>query len=146
MSCLKKDLCSKCMLFQCIYGRVFILCFPPISREGSYFQEEAVLVSSGITMFTSGQNFSSHVASILHPLRTCRMSLLVTLVCIVAPAKGGTGLYMGPYFKDPQTLNITVHQDTVAYLPCVVRQLGNKKVSILQKLGEEASKDVSLQK
>lgn len=43
-------------------------------------------------------------------------------------AEAGTGLYMGPYFKDPQPLNFTVHTNNVAYLPCAVRQLGDKKV------------------
>ncbi|KAK8726395.1 hypothetical protein OTU49_010249 [Cherax quadricarinatus] len=36
---------------------------------------------------------------------------------------------MGPYFPSPQPMNITVHQDTVAYLPCTVAQLGDKSVS-----------------
>ncbi|XP_042865825.1 fibroblast growth factor receptor-like 1 [Penaeus japonicus] len=49
--------------------------------------------------------------------------------CVLAPAGAGTGLYMGPYFPSPQPRNITVHQDTVAYLPCTVSQLGDKSVS-----------------
>ncbi|XP_069180457.1 fibroblast growth factor receptor-like 1 isoform X2 [Procambarus clarkii] len=48
---------------------------------------------------------------------------------MVGEAGAGTGLYMGPYFPSPQPLNITVHQDTVAYLPCTVNQLGDKSVS-----------------
>ena len=42
--------------------------------------------------------------------------------------EGGTGLYTGPYFKDAQPRNVTVHQDTVAYLPCTVKQLGERTV------------------
>ncbi|XP_037790618.1 zwei Ig domain protein zig-8-like [Penaeus monodon] len=49
--------------------------------------------------------------------------------CALTPAGAGTGLYMGPYFPSPQPRNITVHQDTVAYLPCTVSQLGDKSVS-----------------
>ncbi|XP_069180514.1 fibroblast growth factor receptor 1-like isoform X2 [Procambarus clarkii] len=61
-------------------------------------------------------------------------SLLLCVVVLilgnmVGQAGAGTGLYMGPYFPSPQPLNITVHQDTVAYLPCTVNQLGDKSVS-----------------
>ncbi|XP_045619227.2 junctional adhesion molecule-like isoform X2 [Procambarus clarkii] len=61
-------------------------------------------------------------------------SLLLCFVVLilgnmVGQAGGGTGLYMGPYFPSPQPLNITVHLDTVAYLPCTVNQLGDKSVS-----------------
>ncbi|XP_069180524.1 inactive tyrosine-protein kinase 7-like isoform X2 [Procambarus clarkii] len=58
--------------------------------------------------------------------------LLVVFLIIgymVGRAGSGTGLYMGPYYPSPQPLNITVHQDTVAYLPCTVNQLGDKSVS-----------------
>nr|XP_045619227.1 uncharacterized protein LOC123771027 isoform X2 [Procambarus clarkii] len=61
-------------------------------------------------------------------------SLLLCFVVLilgnmVGQAGAGTGLYMGPYFPSPQPLNITVHLDTVAYLPCTVNQLGDKSVS-----------------
>ncbi|KAF2348933.1 Immunoglobulin I-set [Trinorchestia longiramus] len=53
-------------------------------------------------------------------------------------ATAGTGLYMGPYFKDPQPLNFTVHKNNVAYLPCEVRQLGDKKVSWVRAKKEDS--------
>lgn len=53
------------------------------------------------------------------------VAIVVSCACSVL---AGSGLYTGPYFQDAQTLNITIHQDAVAYLPCVVRQLGNKQV------------------
>ncbi|CAL4142596.1 unnamed protein product, partial [Meganyctiphanes norvegica] len=40
-----------------------------------------------------------------------------------------SGLYAGPYFVTPDPLNITVHQNTQAYLPCAVKQLSDKSVS-----------------
>ncbi|XP_069180517.1 junctional adhesion molecule-like isoform X2 [Procambarus clarkii] len=55
--------------------------------------------------------------------------VVLILEYMVGEAGAGTGLYMGPYFSSPQPLNITVHQDTVAYLPCTVSQLGDKSVS-----------------
>ncbi|XP_015604174.1 cell adhesion molecule 4 [Cephus cinctus] len=39
------------------------------------------------------------------------------------------GLYPGPYFDSNSPENITVQLGTHAYLPCKVRQLGNKSVS-----------------
>ncbi|XP_068201174.1 uncharacterized protein [Palaemon carinicauda] len=51
------------------------------------------------------------------------------LGCVVFEVECGAGLYMGPYFPSPLPSNITVHQDTVAYLPCTVKQLGDKSVS-----------------
>ncbi|XP_018017578.2 zwei Ig domain protein zig-8 [Hyalella azteca] len=53
-------------------------------------------------------------------------------------ALGGTGLYMGPYFRDPQPLNFTVHKNSAAYLPCEVRQLGDKKVSWVRAKKEDS--------
>ncbi|XP_050696538.1 zwei Ig domain protein zig-8-like [Eriocheir sinensis] len=64
---------------------------------------------------------------------TIRLSLSLLLGHLVGWAGAGTGLYMGPYFPSPQTRNITVHQDTVAYLPCTVKQLGDKTVSWVRK-------------
>jgi hypothetical protein len=58
------------------------------------------------------------------------LKALLTL-CSLSMALAGTGLYMGPYFRDPQPLNFTVHKNNAAYLPCEVRQLGDKKVSPL---------------
>ncbi|XP_069180511.1 inactive tyrosine-protein kinase 7-like isoform X2 [Procambarus clarkii] len=55
--------------------------------------------------------------------------VVLILGYMVDEAGGGTGLYMGPYFPSPQPMNITVHLDTVAYLPCTVNQLGDKSVS-----------------
>ncbi|XP_064091302.1 uncharacterized protein LOC135205002 [Macrobrachium nipponense] len=48
---------------------------------------------------------------------------------VLVKAKSGTGLYTGPYFPSPKPQNITVHQNTIAYLPCSVKQLGDKSVS-----------------
>ncbi|XP_064101242.1 hemicentin-2-like [Macrobrachium nipponense] len=48
---------------------------------------------------------------------------------VILGVAAGTGLYMGPYFPTPQMRNITVHQNAVAYLPCAVKQLGDKSVS-----------------
>lgn len=41
-----------------------------------------------------------------------------------------SGLYTGPYFDPSTTTNITTQLGTHAYLPCKVKQLGNKSVSI----------------
>lgn len=41
-----------------------------------------------------------------------------------------SGLYTGPYFDPATTTNITTQLGTHAYLPCKVKQLGNKSVSI----------------
>lgn len=40
-----------------------------------------------------------------------------------------TGLYTGPYFDSSSATNITAQLGTRAFLPCKVRQLGNKSVS-----------------
>jgi hypothetical protein len=40
-----------------------------------------------------------------------------------------SGLYTGPYFDPSTTTNITTQLGTHAYLPCKVKQLGNKSVS-----------------
>nr|CAD7452521.1 unnamed protein product [Timema tahoe] len=37
-----------------------------------------------------------------------------------------SGLYTGPYFDPTTTTNITTQLGTHAYLPCKVKQLGNK--------------------
>ncbi|KAK3857244.1 hypothetical protein Pcinc_036490 [Petrolisthes cinctipes] len=47
----------------------------------------------------------------------------------VVRCRGGAGLYPGPYFPNSQPRNVTVHQDTTAYLTCTVMQLGDKAVS-----------------
>ncbi|KAK4324491.1 hypothetical protein Pmani_004872 [Petrolisthes manimaculis] len=47
----------------------------------------------------------------------------------VVMTDAGAGLYPGPYFPSSQPRNITVHQDSNAYLPCTVMQLGDKSVS-----------------
>lgn len=39
------------------------------------------------------------------------------------------GIYTGPYFDSNTPTNITAQLGTHAYLPCKVRQLGNKSVS-----------------
>lgn len=41
-----------------------------------------------------------------------------------------SGLYTGPYFDPSMQTNITTQLGTHAYLPCKVKQLGNKSVSI----------------
>lgn len=41
-----------------------------------------------------------------------------------------SGLYTGPYFDPATTTNITTQLGTHAYLPCKVKQLGNKSVSV----------------
>lgn len=44
-----------------------------------------------------------------------------------------TGLYTGPYFDPSTTTNITTQLGTHAYLPCKVKQLGNKSVSWIRR-------------
>lgn len=44
-----------------------------------------------------------------------------------------TGLYTGPYFDTSTTTNITTQLGTHAYLPCKVKQLGNKSVSWIRR-------------
>ncbi|XP_050314883.1 hemicentin-2-like isoform X2 [Anthonomus grandis grandis] len=44
-----------------------------------------------------------------------------------------TGLYTGPYFDPTTATNITTQLGTHAYLPCKVKQLGNKSVSWIRK-------------
>nr|CAD7256476.1 unnamed protein product [Timema shepardi] len=40
-----------------------------------------------------------------------------------------SGLYTGPYFDPTTTTNITTQLGTHAYLPCKVKQLGNKSLA-----------------
>jgi len=47
----------------------------------------------------------------------------------VHPVERFTGLYTGPYFDSTTATNITTQLGTHAYLPCKVKQLGNKSVS-----------------
>ncbi|XP_031336006.1 hemicentin-1-like isoform X2 [Photinus pyralis] len=49
------------------------------------------------------------------------------------PVKRFTGLYTGPYFDPTTTANITTQLGTHAYLPCRVKQLGNKSVSWIRR-------------
>ncbi|XP_019759353.1 hemicentin-2 isoform X2 [Dendroctonus ponderosae] len=44
-----------------------------------------------------------------------------------------TGLYTGPYFDPSAPTNITTQLGTHAYMPCKVKQLGNKSVSWIRK-------------
>lgn len=44
-----------------------------------------------------------------------------------------TGLYTGPYFDTNISTNITTQLGTHAYLPCKVKQLGNKSVSWIRR-------------
>ncbi|XP_051155084.1 cell adhesion molecule DSCAML1-like [Leptopilina boulardi] len=44
-----------------------------------------------------------------------------------------SGLYTGPYFDSSSATNITAQLGTRAFLPCRVRQLGNKSVSWVRK-------------
>lgn len=44
-----------------------------------------------------------------------------------------TGLYTGPYFDTSTPKNITTQLGTTAYLPCKVKQLGNKSVSWIRR-------------
>lgn len=44
-----------------------------------------------------------------------------------------SGLYTGPYFDPSTTTNITTQLGTHAYLPCKVKQLGNKSVSWIRR-------------
>ncbi|XP_068213714.1 junctional adhesion molecule-like [Palaemon carinicauda] len=53
----------------------------------------------------------------------------IAIGCVLVKARSGTGLYSGPYFPSPKPQNITVHQNTIAYLPCAVKQLGDRSVS-----------------
>ncbi|XP_017774039.1 PREDICTED: hemicentin-2-like isoform X1 [Nicrophorus vespilloides] len=50
-----------------------------------------------------------------------------------AVVKRFTGLYTGPYFDPTTTTNITTQLGTHAYLPCKVKQLGNKSVSWIRR-------------
>ena len=80
--------------------------------------------SSTLRKETSTKKASLKKLPLLH------LGLAFTMFSVCLPsARAGTGLYTGPYFRDHQPLNITVHQDSTAYLPCVVKQLGDKKVS-----------------
>lgn len=47
----------------------------------------------------------------------------------VHPLERLSGLYTGPYFDSSTATNITTQLGTHAYLPCKVKQLGNKSVS-----------------
>lgn len=49
------------------------------------------------------------------------------------PVKRFSGLYTGPYFDPSTPINITTQLGTHAYLPCKVKQLGNKSVSWIRK-------------
>ncbi|KAK6644011.1 hypothetical protein RUM43_000276 [Polyplax serrata] len=44
-----------------------------------------------------------------------------------------SGLYTGPYFDASTPNNITTQLGTHAYLPCKVKQLGNKSVSWIRR-------------
>ncbi|CAG9832472.1 unnamed protein product [Diabrotica balteata] len=44
-----------------------------------------------------------------------------------------TGLYTGPYFDPTTTTNITTQLGTHAYIPCKIKQLGNKSVSWIRR-------------
>ncbi|CAH2009768.1 unnamed protein product [Acanthoscelides obtectus] len=44
-----------------------------------------------------------------------------------------TGLYTGPYFDPSTTTNITTQLGTHAYIPCKIKQLGNKSVSWIRR-------------
>lgn len=48
-------------------------------------------------------------------------------------SKRFTGLYTGPYFDPATATNITTQLGTHAYLPCKVKQLGNKSVSWIRR-------------
>lgn len=48
-------------------------------------------------------------------------------------AKRFSGLYTGPYFDPSTATNITTQLGTHAYLPCKVKQLGNKSVSWIRR-------------
>lgn len=70
------------------------------------------------------------------------MSWIIILLEICAVFSGGeavhavkryTGLYTGPYFDTSTTTNITTQLGTHAYLPCKVKQLGNKSVSWIRR-------------
>lgn len=76
--------------------------------------------------------------------KTTRASFfaLFTVIIFVLVFSGGeaahavkrfTGLYTGPYFDPTTATNITTQLGTHAYLPCKVKQLGNKSVSWIRK-------------
>ncbi|XP_044735845.1 zwei Ig domain protein zig-8-like isoform X2 [Chrysoperla carnea] len=48
-------------------------------------------------------------------------------------SKRFTGLYTGPYFDTNTSTNVTTQLGTHAYLPCKVKQLGNKSVSWIRR-------------
>ncbi|XP_068201186.1 leucine-rich repeats and immunoglobulin-like domains protein 2 [Palaemon carinicauda] len=85
----------------------------------AFSQQQNNVVTSTQTIITYAPN-STVVAKPMSCRRGCHVILGAAL---------GTGLYMGPYFPTPQTRNITVHTNAVAYLPCAVKQLGDKSVS-----------------
>ncbi|XP_077290165.1 lachesin-like isoform X2 [Arctopsyche grandis] len=63
---------------------------------------------------------------------------ITVLSCGEAPmprhtVKRFSGLYTGPYFDPTTPTNITAQLGTHAYLPCKVKQLGNKSVSWIRR-------------
>ncbi|XP_033224469.1 lachesin-like [Belonocnema kinseyi] len=65
----------------------------------------------------------------------CWILLGISGVCTRSHSlvKRMTGLYTGPYFDTSSPTNITAQLGTRAFLPCKVRQLGNKSVSWVRK-------------
>ncbi|CAG7692176.1 unnamed protein product [Allacma fusca] len=67
------------------------------------------------------------------------LNVTVVVVITVGPTvngwegRGFTGLYTGPYFDTSTPTNITAQLGTHAFLPCKVKQLGNKSVSWIRK-------------
>ena len=48
-------------------------------------------------------------------------------------SKRFSGLYTGPYFDSSVSSNVTTQLGKHAYLPCKVKQLGNKSVSWIRR-------------
>ena len=71
---------------------------------------------------------------VLEPVTVFSWLPLFFVVFAVGPTvngwegRGFTGLYTGPYFDTSTPTNITAQLGTHAFLPCKVKQLGNKSV------------------
>lgn len=80
--------------------------------------------------------FSRTLRWVLLWLQLC-MALGTEGVAVIPPLhnhmKRFSGLYTGPYFDPSSATNITTQLGTHAYLPCKVKQLGNKSVSWIRR-------------
>uniref|UniRef100_A0A1B6ED63 Ig-like domain-containing protein n=1 Tax=Clastoptera arizonana TaxID=38151 RepID=A0A1B6ED63_9HEMI len=73
---------------------------------------------------------SAGMVSIIFCLQMC---LVLSAEGVHQHMKRFTGLYTGPYFDPTTNNNITTQLGTHAYLPCKIKQLGNKSVSWIRR-------------